>query len=96
MAGHYEGDVDLEAKLDEWERIYNYARLHGAFNGNTITRCYARSSNHTQRCPGTTRRLHAGTKHLAAFNILSIYFVTAIGVPAFLRVSRQSGCGIAG
>ncbi|MEO9970096.1 MAG: IS481 family transposase [Hyphomonadaceae bacterium] len=31
----YKGDVDLEAKLDEWERFYNFARLHGAFKGKT-------------------------------------------------------------
>lgn len=31
----YKGDVDLEAKLDEWERFYNFARPHGAFNGRT-------------------------------------------------------------
>ena len=29
----YKGDVDLEAKRDEWERFYNFARPHGAFNG---------------------------------------------------------------
>jgi transposase InsO family protein len=29
------GDVDLEAKLDEWERFYNFARPHGAHNGQT-------------------------------------------------------------
>ena len=31
----YKGDVDLEAKLEEWERFYNFARPHGAFNGKT-------------------------------------------------------------
>jgi len=31
----YNDDVDLEAKLDEWERFYNFARPHGAFNGKT-------------------------------------------------------------
>ena len=31
----YKGDVDLEAKLDEWERFYNFARPHGAFKGKT-------------------------------------------------------------
>ncbi|MBJ7579507.1 IS481 family transposase [Devosia sp. MC532] len=31
----YKGDVDLEAKLNEWERFYNFARPHGAFNGKT-------------------------------------------------------------
>lgn len=31
----YKGDVDLEAKLEEWERFYNLARPHGAFNGKT-------------------------------------------------------------
>lgn len=31
----YKGDVDLEAKLKEWEHFYNLARPHGAFNGKT-------------------------------------------------------------
>lgn len=31
----YKGDVDLEAKLGEWERFYNLARPHGAHNGKT-------------------------------------------------------------
>jgi transposase InsO family protein len=31
----YKGDVDLEAKLAEWESFYNFARPHGAFNGKT-------------------------------------------------------------
>ena len=31
----YKGDVDLEAKLDEWERLHNFARPHGAHNGQT-------------------------------------------------------------
>ena len=31
----YKGDVDLEAKLDEWEHFYNFNRPHGAFNGQT-------------------------------------------------------------
>ena len=29
------GDVDLEAKLDEWERFNNFHRPHGAHNGKT-------------------------------------------------------------
>ena len=29
----YKGDVDLQAKLDQWERFYNFARPHSAFNG---------------------------------------------------------------
>ena len=29
----YKGDVDLEAKLDKWERFYNLARPRGAHNG---------------------------------------------------------------
>ena len=32
----YKGDVDLEPKLDEWERFYNFHRPHGAFNGKTL------------------------------------------------------------
>jgi len=31
----YKGDVDLEAKLAEWERFYNLARPHGAHNAKT-------------------------------------------------------------
>ena len=31
----YKNGVDLEAKLDEWERFYNFHRPHGAFNGKT-------------------------------------------------------------
>ena len=31
----YKVDVDLEAKLTEWERFYNFARPHGAVNGKT-------------------------------------------------------------
>jgi hypothetical protein len=31
----YKDDVDLEAKLREWERFYNLARPHGAFKGKT-------------------------------------------------------------
>lgn len=31
----YKGDVDLEARLDEWEKFYNFHRPHGAFNGKT-------------------------------------------------------------
>ena len=29
----YTGDVDLRAKLSEWEHFYNLSRPHGAFNG---------------------------------------------------------------
>lgn len=31
----YKGDVYREAKLDEWERFYNYHRPHCAYNGMT-------------------------------------------------------------
>lgn len=31
----YTDDVDLNEKLPEWERFYNYDRPHGAFNGKT-------------------------------------------------------------
>jgi transposase InsO family protein len=31
----YKGNVDLEAKLQVWERFYNLARPHGAHNGKT-------------------------------------------------------------
>lgn len=31
----YTDDVDLRAKLSEWEQFYNLSRPHGAFNGKT-------------------------------------------------------------
>ena len=31
----YKDDVDLGAKLDEWENFYNFNRPHGAFNRKT-------------------------------------------------------------
>ena len=31
----YKDDVDLEARLDEWEQFYNFNRPHGAVNGKT-------------------------------------------------------------
>ncbi len=31
----YKDDVDLEAKLAEWENFYNFNRPHGTFNGKT-------------------------------------------------------------
>jgi transposase InsO family protein len=31
----YKDDVDLEAKLDEWDRFYNFARPYGDFGGKT-------------------------------------------------------------
>ncbi|MFZ5774659.1 MAG: IS481 family transposase, partial [Thermodesulfobacteriota bacterium] len=31
----YKGDVDLGAKLSEWENFYNFHRPHGAHKGKT-------------------------------------------------------------
>ena len=31
----YTDDVDLNKKLQEWERFYNFGRPHRAFNGKT-------------------------------------------------------------
>ena len=31
----YKSDVDLEQRLAEWERFYNFGRPHGAFAGQT-------------------------------------------------------------
>ena len=31
----YKGDVNLEAKLAQWESFYNFSRPHGAFDGKT-------------------------------------------------------------
>jgi len=35
----YTDDVDLNEKLKEWERFYNYNRPHGAFNGGSVKYC---------------------------------------------------------
>ena len=32
---NYVDDVDLNKKLEEWKKFYNFARPHGAFNGLT-------------------------------------------------------------
>jgi transposase InsO family protein len=32
---HYKGDVDLEQRLADWERFYNFDRPHSAFAGKT-------------------------------------------------------------
>jgi len=32
----HKDDVFLEAALDEWERFYNFANPHDAFNGKTL------------------------------------------------------------
>ena len=34
-SGEYFGEVDLEARLGEWERFYNFHRPHGAHKGKT-------------------------------------------------------------
>ena len=31
----HKGDVDLEAKLEEWDRFYNFAKPHDACTGIT-------------------------------------------------------------
>jgi hypothetical protein len=56
----YKDDVDLEAKLDEWEHFYNVARSNGAFNGKRLTRRSTKSYNHPARCPVSNRWLHLG------------------------------------
>jgi len=32
---NYKDYVDLKKKLEEWEQFYNFARPHGAHQGNT-------------------------------------------------------------
>lgn len=45
----YQGDVDLEAKLDEWERFYNFHRPHSAFKGRCPMKRSEKSYNHMQK-----------------------------------------------
>jgi transposase InsO family protein len=54
----YKGDVDLEAKLAEWERFYNLARPPGAHNGMTLTRRSEKSYNWSMPCLARSFRLH--------------------------------------
>ena len=46
----YKGDVDLEAKLAEWERFYNLASPHGAHAGKTPTRRSGSGYSQRARC----------------------------------------------
>jgi len=50
-------DVDLEAKLGEWEQFYNFARPHGAFNGKTPYEALRESYNQTAKRPKSNRSL---------------------------------------
>jgi transposase InsO family protein len=56
----YKGDVDLEAKLDEWDRFYNFARPHGAHNGQTPYEALRDKLQQTNKCPVGLSRLHFG------------------------------------
>jgi len=42
----YTGDVDLNAKLGEWERLYNVARLMRPSKGRRLTKSFVKSYNH--------------------------------------------------
>ncbi len=54
----YKGDVDLEAKLGEWERFYNFARPHGAHNGQTPYEALRERLSRQHRCTNGLSRLH--------------------------------------
>lgn len=47
----YKDDVDLEMKLKEWERFYNYDRPHGAFGGKTPYEVLRSLLQQPQKCP---------------------------------------------
>lgn len=47
----YKDDVDLQKKLREWERFYNYDRPHGAFKGGTPYEALKRMLAPGQTCP---------------------------------------------
>lgn len=56
----YKGDVDLEAKLDEWERFYNFARPHGAHKGQSPYEALRDKLQWSDKCPTAASRLHCG------------------------------------
>ena len=62
----YKGDVDLEAKLDEWERFYNFARPHGAHNGQTPYEALRDKLQSQRKCPAGSSRLHHQPNFLKA------------------------------
>ena len=47
----YKDDVDLDLKLKEWERFYNYDRPHGAFSGKTPYEMLRGLLQQPQKCP---------------------------------------------
>ena len=44
----YKDDVDLHAKLAEWETFYNYYRPHGGLAGKTYERLVEKCDNFSQ------------------------------------------------
>jgi hypothetical protein len=54
----YKDDVDLEAKLADWERFYNLARPHGAHNGKTPYEAFTPLIRHS--VPPCQRRTSIG------------------------------------
>ena len=58
----YKGGVDPEAKLDEWERFYNFHRPRGAHNGKTPYEALGNKLyDQERRCPNDNRSLHRKT-----------------------------------
>jgi hypothetical protein len=41
----YKGDVDLEVKVEEWERFYRLVRPHGEFDGKLHMKHFANIHN---------------------------------------------------
>ena len=52
----YTDDVDLKQKLADWEKFYNFARPHGAFNGKTPYETLRES--YSQNCPAASSDSH--------------------------------------
>ena len=46
----YTDDVDLNKKLEEWERFYNYYRPHSAINGKTPYEALKSTLLNNQNC----------------------------------------------
>ena len=55
----YKDDVDLGAKLDEWEAFYNFNRPHGAFNEkNTLRGSQRKATIPKPKCLASSSNLH--------------------------------------
>ena len=72
----YKGDVDLEAKLDERERFYNFARPHGVHNGQTPYEALREKLQQHHNCPAGLSSLQCELGHFTQSKMSKLLSVT--------------------